>query len=164
MSQSHSFSDGRDDSAVRSDPVEPGGQGDGTGGELLGEAAQEPLVGGVEGLEVDQEVLIYGDVSLRRRVEFLYCGDNLGVFDGWSRAGHVALISGRGVGVEKHYAPSRERSAVTYSLGNSWGKPQLRAPGNSGAQFVPEDFVRGKGTLYSLSREGVGTAGPSSPP
>lgn len=27
-------------------------------------------------------------------------------------------------------------------------------------QFVPEDFVRGKGTLYSLSREGVGTAGP----
>jgi MHS family metabolite:H+ symporter-like MFS transporter len=43
MSQSHSFSDGRDDSAVRSDPVEPGGQGDGTGGELLGEAAQEPL-------------------------------------------------------------------------------------------------------------------------
>jgi hypothetical protein len=49
---------------------------------------------------------------------------------------------------------------VTYSLGNSWGKPQLRAPGNSGAQFVPEDFVRGKGTLYSLSREGVGTAGP----
>ena len=27
-------------------------------------------------------------------------------------------------------------------------------------QFVPEDFVRGKGTLYSLSREGAGTAGP----
>lgn len=27
-------------------------------------------------------------------------------------------------------------------------------------QFVPEDFVRGSGTLYSLSREGVGTAGP----
>lgn len=27
-------------------------------------------------------------------------------------------------------------------------------------QFVPEEFVRGKGTLYSLSREGVGTAGP----
>ncbi|WP_237393939.1 type IV secretory system conjugative DNA transfer family protein [Pseudarthrobacter sp. ATCC 49987] len=27
-------------------------------------------------------------------------------------------------------------------------------------QFVPEGFVRGKGTLYSLSREGVGTAGP----
>ncbi|QDG87104.1 type IV secretory system conjugative DNA transfer family protein [Pseudarthrobacter sp. NIBRBAC000502770] len=27
-------------------------------------------------------------------------------------------------------------------------------------QFVPEDFVRGNGTLYSLSREGVGTAGP----
>ncbi|MGP4033719.1 type IV secretory system conjugative DNA transfer family protein [Pseudarthrobacter sp. 1C304] len=27
-------------------------------------------------------------------------------------------------------------------------------------QFIPEEFVRGKGTLYSLSREGVGTAGP----
>jgi type IV secretory pathway TraG/TraD family ATPase VirD4 len=27
-------------------------------------------------------------------------------------------------------------------------------------QFVPEEFVRGKGTLYSLSREGTGTAGP----
>jgi hypothetical protein len=27
-------------------------------------------------------------------------------------------------------------------------------------QFVPEEFVRGKGTLYSLSREGAGTAGP----
>ncbi|WP_427008500.1 type IV secretory system conjugative DNA transfer family protein [Pseudarthrobacter sp. H2] len=27
-------------------------------------------------------------------------------------------------------------------------------------QFVPEEFVRGRGTLYSLSREGVGTAGP----
>ena len=27
-------------------------------------------------------------------------------------------------------------------------------------QFVPENFVRSKGTLYSLSREGVGTAGP----
>lgn len=25
-------------------------------------------------------------------------------------------------------------------------------------QFVPENFLRGKGTLYSLSREGVGTA------
>lgn len=27
-------------------------------------------------------------------------------------------------------------------------------------QFVPVDVVRGKGTLYSLSREGVGTSGP----
>jgi len=31
---------------------------------------------------------------------------------------------------------------------------------NPRPQFVPEDFVRRKGTLYSLSREGVGTAGP----
>ncbi|MBT1003966.1 TraM recognition domain-containing protein [Paenarthrobacter sp. DKR-5] len=27
-------------------------------------------------------------------------------------------------------------------------------------KFVPEEFVRGRGTLYSLSREGAGTAGP----
>jgi hypothetical protein len=31
-------------------------------------------------------------------------------------------------------------------------------------QFVPEDFVRGKGTLYSLSRDETGTAGLASLP
>jgi len=35
-----------------------------------------------------------------------------------------------------------------------------RADGQERQEFVPEDFVRGTGTLYSLSREGEGTAGP----
>lgn len=33
-------------------------------------------------------------------------------------------------------------------------------PGDRRPQFVPEDFVRGKNTLYALSKEGAGTAGP----
>ncbi|QCB97611.1 hypothetical protein E5206_12345 [Arthrobacter sp. PAMC25564] len=31
---------------------------------------------------------------------------------------------------------------------------------DSRPQFVPEEFVRGNVTLYSVSRDGVGTAGP----
>ncbi len=42
------------------------------------------------------------------------------------------------------------------------GHPQ--GEGDSRPQFDPADFVRSKGTLYSLSKEGKGTAGPSSPP
>ncbi len=38
------------------------------------------------------------------------------------------------------------------------GNPWLSAPGRR--EFSPEEFVRGSGTLYSLSKEGRGTAGP----
>ncbi|MGK5557794.1 type IV secretory system conjugative DNA transfer family protein [Actinomadura kijaniata] len=39
-----------------------------------------------------------------------------------------------------------------------WVTPDPKRPDRP--QFVPADFVRGQGTLYSLSREGRGTAGP----
>jgi type IV secretory pathway TraG/TraD family ATPase VirD4 len=40
------------------------------------------------------------------------------------------------------------------------GKWITTGPGPRRPEFDPEDFVRGSGTLYSLSREGEGTAGP----
>ncbi|WP_458117322.1 type IV secretory system conjugative DNA transfer family protein [Arthrobacter sp. D2-10] len=40
----------------------------------------------------------------------------------------------------------------------AWVNPT--GPGDRRPQFVPEDFVRGKNTLYALSKEGAGTAGP----
>ncbi|QHC68854.1 type IV secretory system conjugative DNA transfer family protein (plasmid) [Rathayibacter sp. VKM Ac-2759] len=48
-------------------------------------------------------------------------------------------------------------------LGNTgieeWVNP-VRAPYAPRRRFDPHEFVRGSGTLYSLSREGAGTAGP----
>lgn len=41
----------------------------------------------------------------------------------------------------------------------AWVTPQNRGY-DSREQFDPADFVRGRGTLYSLSKEGRGTAGP----
>ena len=40
----------------------------------------------------------------------------------------------------------------------AWVNPT--GPGDCRPQFIPEDFVRGKNTLYALSKEGAGTAGP----
>lgn len=40
----------------------------------------------------------------------------------------------------------------------AWVNPV--GPGDRRPQFVPEDFVRDKNTLYALSKEGAGTAGP----
>ena len=40
----------------------------------------------------------------------------------------------------------------------AWVNPA--GPGDRRPRFVPEDFVRGKNTLYALSKEGAGTAGP----
>lgn len=40
----------------------------------------------------------------------------------------------------------------------AWVNPT--GPNDQRPQFKPEDFVRGKNTLYALSKEGAGTAGP----
>lgn len=63
-------------------------------------------------------------------------------------------------------APDKQRAGVFGSAQQTlsfvlnrqamaWAKP---GPGKRA--FVPEDFVRGNGTLYSLSKEGRGSAGP----
>lgn len=39
-----------------------------------------------------------------------------------------------------------------------WVNPT--GPDDSRPQFIPEDFIKGKHTLYALSKEGAGTAGP----
>jgi hypothetical protein len=48
-------------------------------------------------------------------------------------------------------------SCLTDRTVSRWITP---APGENRPEFHPEEFVRGTGTLYSLSREGAGTAGP----
>lgn len=48
-------------------------------------------------------------------------------------------------------------SCLTDRKVNRWITP---VEGQRRPEFDPEDFVRGSGTLYSLSREGEGTAGP----
>lgn len=66
-------------------------------------------------------------------------------------------------------APERQRggvygtaqqmaSCLTNRQVAAWVTPQSSA--DSRPQFSPEDFVRGTATLYSLSKEGKGTAGP----
>lgn len=49
-------------------------------------------------------------------------------------------------------------SCLTNHQIGQWVTPQ--GEGDSRPQFDPADFVRSKGTLYSLSKEGKGTAGP----
>ncbi|MHA7191976.1 type IV secretory system conjugative DNA transfer family protein [Arthrobacter sp. MDT2-16] len=40
----------------------------------------------------------------------------------------------------------------------AWVNPS--GPNDPRPQFIPEDFIKGKNTLYALSKEGAGTAGP----
>ncbi|MFJ6004005.1 TraM recognition domain-containing protein [Arthrobacter sp. NPDC092385] len=40
----------------------------------------------------------------------------------------------------------------------AWVNPS--GPDDPRPQFIPEDFIKGKNTLYALSKEGAGTAGP----
>ncbi|MUK01608.1 TraM recognition domain-containing protein [Vibrio cholerae] len=51
-------------------------------------------------------------------------------------------------------------SCLTDRKVSKWINRTDSADGYERPEFVPEDFVRGTGTLYSLSREGEGTAGP----
>jgi len=51
-------------------------------------------------------------------------------------------------------------SCLTDRKVSKWINRTDSADGQERPEFVPEDFVRGTGTLYSLSREGEGTAGP----
>jgi hypothetical protein len=73
--------------------------------------------------------------------------------------GHIRETEKQRAGV---YGTARQMvSCLTDRDVSQWVTP---TPGttvetDSRPQFVPEDFVRGKGTLYSLSREGVGSAG-----
>jgi hypothetical protein len=49
-------------------------------------------------------------------------------------------------------------SCLTNRQVSRWVTPQ--GPADNRPQFDPAAFVRSKGTLYSLSKEGKGTAGP----
>jgi type IV secretory pathway TraG/TraD family ATPase VirD4 len=74
--------------------------------------------------------------------------------------GHIREPEKQRAGV---YGTARQMvSCLTDRDVSQWVTPQRDTTVDTDPrpQFVPEDFVRGKGTLYSLSREGVGTAGP----
>lgn len=74
--------------------------------------------------------------------------------------GHIREPEKQRAGV---YGTARQMvSCLTDREVSQWVTParDTTAATDPRPQFVPEDFVRGKGTLYSLSREGVGTAGP----
>lgn len=74
--------------------------------------------------------------------------------------GHIREPEKQRAGV---YGTARQMvSCLTDREVRQWVTPQRGTTVDTDPrpQFIPEDFVRGKGTLYSLSREGVGTAGP----
>lgn len=79
-----------------------------------------------------------------------------------TRAGHTLMAASVD---EVLRLPDRQRAGVYGSAKQivsfliNGQATQWVTPG-AGREFNPDEFVRSKGTLYSLSKEGVGTAGP----